>query len=49
MGDSILLDRGVLTVSVETMIKLFSIPSEKESTLKGKNLLSWGANSFLLE
>ena len=25
------------------------LPSEKGSALKGKNLLPWGANSFLLE
>ena len=29
--------------------KLFYLPSEKVSTLKGKNLLPLGANSFLLE
>ena len=28
---------------------LFCHPSEKGSTLKGKNLLPWGANSFLLK
>ena len=28
---------------------LHTNPFEKESTLKGKNLLPWGANSFLLE
>ena len=32
-----------------TMIKLFSIPSEKWSALKGKNLLPLEANSFLSE
>ena len=31
------------------MSKLFFSPSEKGSTLKGKNLLPMGANSFLLE
>ena len=31
------------------MLKLFCLPSEKGSTLKGKNLLHQGANSFLLE
>ena len=29
--------------------KLFYLPSEKGSTLKGKNLLPVGANSFLLK
>ena len=28
---------------------MLQVPSEKESTLKGKNLLPLGANSFLLE
>ena len=28
---------------------MLCFPSEKESTLKGKNLLPLGANSFLLE
>ena len=28
---------------------IFFLPSEKRSTLKGKNLLPMGANSFLLE
>ena len=32
-----------------TLSKLFSFPYEKESTLKEKNLLPLGANSFLLE
>ena len=31
------------------MQKLFCLPSEKASPLKGKNLLLLGANSFLLE
>ena len=31
-----------------TLVKLFCAPSEKRSTLKGKNLLPRGANSFLL-
>ena len=31
------------------MSKLILSSSEKESTLKGKNLLPVGANSFLLE
>ena len=29
--------------------KLFCLPSKKGSTLKGKTLLPFGANSFLLE
>ena len=29
--------------------ELFQLPSEKGSTIKGKNLLPFGANSFLLE
>ena len=39
------------TVSGETtLLKVFWLPSEKGSTLKGKNLLPvFGANSFLLE
>ena len=32
-----------------TLSKLFSLPSEKGSTLKGKNLFPFGTNSFLLE
>ena len=32
-----------------TLSKLFSLPSERGSTLRGKNLLPRGANSFLLE
>ena len=32
-----------------TLLELFYFSSEKGSTLKGKNLLSLGANSFLLE
>ena len=31
------------------LLELFSLPSEKGCTLKGKNLLPRGANSFLLE
>ena len=30
-------------------VKLFYLPSEKGSAVKGKNLLPLGANSFLLE
>ena len=30
-------------------IKMILLPSEKGYTLKGKNLLPWGANSFLSE
>ena len=37
------------TPSREGTVKLFCFPSEKGSTLKGKNLLPLGANSFLLE
>ena len=33
----------------KTLSKQFYLPSEKGSTLKGKNLLPLGANSFLLE
>ena len=32
-----------------TLSKLLCLTSEKGSTLKGKNLLPQGANSFLLE
>ena len=32
-----------------TLSKLFCLPSEKGSAVKAKNLLSLGANSFLLE
>ena len=32
-----------------SLLKLFCLPSEKSSTLKGKNLLPLGANSILLE
>ena len=32
-----------------TYISVQAFPSEKEHTLKGKNLLPKGANSFLLE
>ena len=36
------------TLSVEvTLSQMFWFPSEKGSTLKGKNLLPKGANSFL--
>ena len=31
-----------------TLVKFFKPPSEKESTIKGKNLLPMRANSFLL-
>ena len=31
------------------LLKLLLLPSERESTLKEKNLLPLGANSFLLE
>ena len=42
--------RGIYTLSREaTLLKLFCLPSEKRSILKGKNLLPLGANSFLLE
>ena len=42
--------KGNDTISGEvTQTKLLCIPSEKGSTLKGKNLLLMGANSFLLE
>ena len=38
------------TLSRETTwSELYRLPSEKGSTLKGKNFLPWGANSFLLE
>ena len=38
------------TVLLEiTVSKVFCLPSEKGSTLKGKNLLPVGANSFYLE
>ena len=36
-------------VRVGNSVKLILLPSEKESSLKGKNLLPVGANSFLLE
>ena len=32
-----------------TLVSCFYFPSEKGSTIKGKNLLPMGANSFLLE
>ena len=35
--------------SGEATLSIYGTPSEKESTLKGKNLLPMGANSFLLE
>ena len=42
--------RGTATHSGEvTPSKLFYLPSEKESTVKGKNLIPVGANSFLLQ
>ena len=42
--------RGIDTLSEEvTLSKLFFFPSGKGSTLKGKNLLPAGANSFLSE
>ena len=37
------------TVRGATLSKSFCFPSEKGSTLKGKNLLPLGANSLLLE
>ena len=37
------------TLSGETTIRIDFSPTEKGSTLKGKNLLPVGANSFLLE
>ena len=41
---------GIDTLSgVAILSKLFCLPSEKGSTLTGKNLLPMGANSFLLE
>ena len=36
-------------ISGEITVKMFCFPSEKGSTLKGKNLLPRGANSFLSE
>ena len=42
--------RKAVSFSVKvTVSKLFWLSSEKGSTLKEKNLLSLGANSFLLE
>ena len=42
--------RGMVIFSREvTLLRLFFLPSGKGSTLKGKNLLPLGANSFLLE
>ena len=47
---NLLTSRGMDTLSGEvTLSKVFCLPSEKGSTLKGKNLLPVGANSFLLE
>ena len=39
--------RQLLGISVS--FPAHQAPSEKKFTLKGKNLLPWGANSFLLE
>ena len=40
----------ITTLSGEAAVsKFFRLPSEKGSSLKGKNLLPQGANSFLLE
>ena len=42
--------RGMDTLSGEkTLSDLFYLPSEKGSTLKGKNFLPLGENSFFLE
>ena len=42
--------KGMNALSMEaTLSKLFRLPSELGSILKGKNLLPSGANSFLLE
>ena len=43
--------RGIDTLSGETALTkcFFYLPSEMGSTLKGKNLLPLGANSFLVE
>ena len=42
--------KGMDTLSGEaTLGKLFCLPSEKGSILKGNNLLPLGANSFLIE
>ena len=41
--------RGMDIQGEVALSKLFSLPSEKASTQKGKNLLPLGANSFLLE
>ena len=42
--------RGINTLSGEAdLVKIFYFHSEKGSTLKAKNLLLLGANSFLLE
>ena len=49
-GPSIPFSKGMGTLSGEaTLPKLFYVTSEKEPTLKGKNLLPRGENSFLLE
>ena len=49
----LLKSRGVHTLTLfsgeTTQSILFSFPSEKRFTLKGKNLLPLGANSFLSE
>ena len=37
------------TLSREETVKIVLVPSEKGPTLKGKNLLPSGANSFLLK
>ena len=37
------------TLSEENLSKFLCLSSEKDSTLKGKNLLLLGANSFLLK
>ena len=40
--------KGIDTFTRETTLaKLFLLPSEKGSSLKGKNLLPRGANSFI--
>ena len=40
---------GVVGLGETALSKSFCLPSEKGSTLKGKNLLPMGVNSFLLE
>ena len=42
------LSRGTTFVT-SCLLSSYQVPSEKESTLKGKNLLPGRANSFLLE